>query len=193
MHEKKFGERLRIENVIVAKRRHQYEQVSAPFNNILYPQTPRIPAQQVQENPFNYDAWFDYLRLLTSEGLERAEVEDCFERAIANVPPYMEKRFWRRYIWLWVYYAVYEELDVQDVDKCREVWRACLDIVPHKQFTFAFVWLMAAKFELRQLNLAAARKTLGTAIGKCPKKKLFREYIEIELQLREFDRFAPFL
>jgi crooked neck len=79
-------------------------------------------------------------------------------------------------------------LDVQDTEKCREVWKACLDIIPHKQFTFAFVWLLFAKFELRQLNLNGTRKILGTAIGKCPKKKLFREYIEIELQLREFDR-----
>ena len=28
----------------------------------------------------------------------------------------------------------------------------------------------------------------GTAIGKCPKNKVFRGYIELELQLREFDR-----
>lgn len=28
----------------------------------------------------------------------------------------------------------------------------------------------------------------GTAIGKCPKKKLFAAYIDLELQLREFDR-----
>ncbi|KAL3101196.1 hypothetical protein niasHT_027952 [Heterodera trifolii] len=169
MHEKKFGERLRIEGVIFSKRRHQYE-------------------EQVKENPFNYDAWFNYVRLLMAEEADRAEVEECFERAISNVPPYVEKRFWRRYIWLWVYYAIYEELDVEDVGKCREVWRACLDIVPHKQFTFAFIWLMFAQFELRQLNLGSARKILGTAIGKCPKKKLFREYIEMELQLREFDR-----
>ena len=28
----------------------------------------------------------------------------------------------------------------------------------------------------------------GSAIGKCPKNKLFKGYIELELQLREFDR-----
>lgn len=28
----------------------------------------------------------------------------------------------------------------------------------------------------------------GVAIGKCPKDKLFRAYIDLELQLREFDR-----
>jgi crooked neck len=28
----------------------------------------------------------------------------------------------------------------------------------------------------------------GVAIGKCPKNKLFRGYIDMELQLREFER-----
>ena len=28
----------------------------------------------------------------------------------------------------------------------------------------------------------------GTGIGMCPKAKLFRGYIELEIQLREFDR-----
>ena len=28
----------------------------------------------------------------------------------------------------------------------------------------------------------------GVAIGKCPKNKLFRGYIDLELQLREFER-----
>ena len=33
---------------------------------------------------------------------------------------------------------------------------------------------MAAQFEIRQMRLGAARKLLGTAIGMCPKAKLFR-------------------
>uniref|UniRef100_A0A914CPJ0 Crooked neck protein n=1 Tax=Acrobeloides nanus TaxID=290746 RepID=A0A914CPJ0_9BILA len=169
IHEKKYGSRVRIENVIISKRKHQYE-------------------QQISDNPFNYDAWFDYLRLLMNEEAERQDVEDIFERAIANVPPYMEKRFWRRYIYLWIYYAVYEEVDVGDMEKAREVYKACLEIIPHNKFTFAKVWVMFAQFEIRQLQLTTARKILGTSIGKCPKKKLFANYIDIELQLREFDR-----
>ena len=43
----------------------------------------------MHENPFNYDAWFDYIRLLTNESQNRDEIEECFERAIANIPPYM--------------------------------------------------------------------------------------------------------
>lgn len=78
---------------------------------------------------------------------------------------------------------MYEELDMEDVGKARDVWRAALEIIPHKKFTFARVWIMFSQFELRQLDLSAARKVLGVALGKCAKKKLFTAYIEMELQV----------
>lgn len=56
-----------IEDVIVSKRKYQYE-------------------QEVKENPSNYDAWFDYLRLVESEGNVDV-IRETYERAIANVPP----------------------------------------------------------------------------------------------------------
>jgi len=55
--------------------------------------------------------------------------------------------------------------------------RACLKLIPHQTFTFAKVWLLAAKLEIRARRLDAARKILGTAIGMAPKDKLFRSYI----------------
>lgn len=45
IHEKKYGDRSGIEEAIVSKRKLQYE-------------------QEIQENPNNYDAWFDYIRLI---------------------------------------------------------------------------------------------------------------------------------
>ena len=55
--------------------------------------------------------------------------------------------------------------------------------MPHKQFTFAKLWIMFAKFEVRQLNLIAARNILGTAIGMCPKEALFKGYIQLEFDV----------
>ena len=166
--EKRFGDRAGIEDVIISKRKFQYE-------------------EEVKANPMNYDAWFDFIRLMEAESSQEA-VQEVYEQAIANIPPSQEKRFWRRYIYLWIYYALYEELGTGNIDRTRQVYRACLDIIPHKKFTFAKVWLMYAHFEVRQRDLTAARKALGMAIGKCPKPKLFKSYIELELQLREFDR-----
>jgi crooked neck len=166
--EKKFGNREGVEEVIFSKRRFQYE-------------------AEVKENPHNYDAWFDYVRLCESEG-DADKTREVYERAVANVPPAAEKRLWRRYIYLWIYYALFEELQAKDMDKTRAVYRACLDLIPHKQFTFAKAWLLAAQFEVRQKRLADGRRLLGNALGRCPKDKLFKGYIELELQLREFDR-----
>ena len=49
---------------------------------------------------------------------------------------------------------------------------------------------MAANFEIRQLRLDAARQILGMAVGSCPKDKLFKAYIDLELQLGNVDRCA---
>jgi len=166
--EKRFGDRSGIEDVIVSKRKFQYE-------------------EEVKTNPNNYDAWFDYIRLVESDG-KIETIREVFERAISNIPPVREKKHWRRYIYLWIMYALFEELTVKDVSRTREVYKACLEVIPHKKFTFAKVWLLYAQFEIRQKNLKSGRLAMGAAIGKCPKDKLFREYISLELQLREFDR-----
>lgn len=42
---------------------------------------------------------------------------------------------------------------------------------------------MFAKFEVRRLELPAARKILGTAIGMCPKEALFKGYIDLEIEV----------
>ncbi|TDZ22199.1 Pre-mRNA-splicing factor clf1 [Colletotrichum orbiculare MAFF 240422] len=166
--EKQYGDRDGVEDVVLSKRRVFYE-------------------NQVKENPKSYDIWFDYTRLEEAAGdLDR--VRDVYERAVAQVPPAEEKRFWRRYIYLWINYAIFEELQAKDADRARQIYKVCLELIPHRKFTFAKIWLFKAQFEIRQGELTAARKTLGQAIGMCPKDKLFRGYVELELKLFEFLR-----
>ncbi|KAI2057846.1 NineTeen Complex (NTC) component [Ophidiomyces ophidiicola] len=166
--EKQFGDQEGVEDVILSKRRVQYE-------------------EQVKENARNYDAWLDYIRLEeTSGNVERTR--DVYERAIAQVPPSQEKRHWRRYIYLWIFYALWEEMENRDFSRTRQIYQECLKLIPHKKFTFSKVWLLKAQFEIRQMDLQSARKTLGHAIGACPKDKIFRGYIELEKQLFEFVR-----
>ncbi|KAI9734903.1 MAG: NineTeen Complex (NTC) component [Cirrosporium novae-zelandiae] len=166
--EKQFGDREGVEDVILSKRRVKYE-------------------EELKENPKNYDIWFDYSSMEETSG-DPDRVRDVYERAIAQIPPSQEKRHWRRYIYLWLNYAIFEELETKDIERARQVYQACIDLVPHKKFTFAKLWLMNAEFEIRQMQLGAARKTLGRAIGMCPKDRIFRGYIELEKQLFEFVR-----
>jgi len=176
--EKQFGDREGIESTVLGKRRIEYE-------------------DELSHTPLNYDVWIDYCRL--EEDAFRSEstsvqdggadrVRDVYERAVAQRPPSNEKRHWRRYIFLWLNYALFEELDTKDIDRTRQIFEACVNLLPNKSFTFAKVWTLYAEFEIRQLHLEKARKIMGTAIGMCPKEKLFKDYITLELQLREYDR-----
>lgn len=124
--EKQSGDHEGIEDAIVGKRRIQYE-------------------DEVRKNPLNYDSWFELIRLEESTG-DKERIREVYERAVANVPPTEEKRYWRRYIYLWINYALYEEIDALEMERAREVYRACLKLIPHKIFSFAKVWVMAAQF-----------------------------------------------
>ncbi|KAG9132889.1 hypothetical protein Leryth_014832 [Lithospermum erythrorhizon] len=166
--EKQYGDKEGIEDAIVGKRRFQYE-------------------DEVRKNPLNYDAWFDYIRLEESVG-SKGRIREVFERAIANVPPAQEKRYWQRYIYLWINYALYEELDAQDMDRTRDVYKECSAVIPHEKFSFAKVWLLAAQFEIRQC-CSLFQKEVSKRGGvfwylDC----IFKKYIEIELQLGNIDR-----
>ncbi|KZP34440.1 protein prenylyltransferase [Athelia psychrophila] len=181
--EKQHGTRSILESTVLGKRRIQYE-------------------EELSHDGRNYDVWFDYARLEESavrtvreEGGTKEEedtalerVRDVYERAVAQVPPGGEKRHWRRYIFLWLDYALFEEIETKDYERSRQVYKTMLTLLPHKQFTFAKAWIMYARFEVRRLELPAARKLLGTAIGMSPKEALFKGYIALEMDLREFDR-----
>lgn len=166
--EKQFGDSDGVEDVVLSKRRRLYE-------------------EQIRENGKNYDAWFDLAALEESAG-DADRVRDVYERAVAQVPPTNEKRHWRRYIYLWIFYAIWEELEGKDPTRTRQIYETCLGLVPHDRFTFAKLWLLAAQFEVRQGRLTAARKLLGRALGTCPKDRLFDGYIDLERRLFEFTR-----
>jgi crooked neck len=166
--EKKHGNRSTVEDVILSKRRFFYE-------------------EELKSMATNYDIWFDYVRLEETLG-NHDRVREVYERAIANIPPVNEKLYWRRYVYLWINFAMFEELEAKDMKRSEAVLRKCLEIIPHELFTFAKIWLMLAHFYIRRRNLTAARRLLGVALGKCPKEKLFKGYIQLELQLGNIDR-----
>jgi crooked neck len=58
-------------------------------------------------------------------------IRETYEAAIKQVPPAVEKRFWRRYIYLWYNYAIFEELDAEDMALAESVYERAIAIVPH--------------------------------------------------------------
>jgi crooked neck len=125
----------------------------------------------------------------SSPNMKNSErIRTVYERAVGAVPPSPQKTFWKRYIYLWLRYAIYEELVTKNISQARAVYTTALSIVPHKTFTFGKLWLAAAHFEVRQRDLQAARKLLGRSLGLCPKENVLRGYIVLEQALGEVDR-----
>ena len=166
--EKKHGTAAGVEQVVLTQKRVQYQ-------------------KSVQENTYDYDAWFEWAKLEEQQGNVES-VRNVYEKAVANVPPSDQKQDWKRYIYLWIYYAVYEELTNQDLHRAAQVYETCLKLIPHAQFSFAKIWILAAQVHVRAKDLTKARKLMGQALGKCGKERIFVEYIALELALGEIDR-----
>lgn len=77
-----------------------------------------------------------------------------------NIFNFQEKYAWRRYVYLWINYALFEELETGDEERTRDVYQTFITTIPHKLFTFSKAWLYYAQFEIRHKNLAAARKRM---------------------------------
>ncbi|GBE59158.1 crooked neck family 1 isoform [Babesia ovata] len=179
--QKQHKDKETIDNLIVTKKRNEYEQ------NLL-------------DEPYNYDVWFDYIRMEEQtlsddghpEGIDQSYAEaqqtricELYERAISNLPQVDNRRLWRRYSYLWIGYAIFSELTLGQPDRAIAVYRKALQVLPKE---FAKFYILLAELHLRQEDLDSMRKTFGMGLGRCSKPKLFEAYAQIELKLGNLDR-----
>ena len=68
---------------------------------------------------------FDYTRLEEQAG-NVEKTRDVYERALTNVPPAHEKVYWKRYVYIWLYYAVFEETVAQSVARANAIYEKLL-------------------------------------------------------------------
>ncbi len=68
------------------------------------------------------------------------------------------------------------------------MYKQCLELIPHRTFTFSRVWVLAAELEVRAGRVDSMRKLLGFALGRCPRPRIFEAYIALESELGEVQR-----
>jgi crooked neck len=177
------------------------------IERVIFQQHQAAYVQRLAQDPYDYDGWLEYAQLMQDQYEQQQQqqntmsnsqpissshadkVRDVFERAVAQVPPDEEnKDDWRRYIYVWIYYAVYEELQCRDLDRAVAVYETCLKVIPHRTFSFAKIWILLAQLLVRRHDLQSARTLLGKALGVCGKERIYTEYIALELALGEIDR-----
>jgi len=42
-----------------------------------------------------------------------------YEKAVSNIPPASTKQYWKRYIYLWINYAIFEEIQANDMARAN--------------------------------------------------------------------------
>jgi crooked neck len=156
-----FSFRESIDEVVLTKRRLFYE-------------------NEIEENGRNYDNWFDYIALEenSNDPDKVMRMRELYERAIITIPPIKLKKYWRRYIYIWINYAIFEEMEGFP-SRAQEVYENALKIIPHSIFTFSKLWILYAHFQIRKKDLDFARVVFGNAIGKCPREKVKIKTIKI--------------
>lgn len=150
----------------------------------------RMHLEQKLSSDTNYNTWFDLIRLEeTSSPLER--VRETYERALTQTPAIATKAAWSSYIYLWLLYATWTEVECDDINAALAIYKRCLAAVPHqhRKFSFCKLWLQYAQTEIRNGNIGAARQIFGASIGVLPgKHRLYQEYIQFECALGEMER-----
>lgn len=176
--ERKYGDKNMIEQSTKSKRILVYE-------------------NYVQKSPEDYESWLLLINLIKYDQ-DKEKVRQTFERAIQCMPADKYKSSkWRRYVYLCIKYSLWEEIEEGEISRARNIWKRALDIIPHRKFTSAKLWIGYAEFELRNSEdeaeaLQKARRILGRSIGQSssngPKNKIFKYYISLESKLGEWDR-----
>lgn len=174
--EKIHGNKENIEESIVMSRKMRYE-------------------AELSHNPNDYDTWWKYIKIFENDQNEDL-VRIKFHEAFNYKPSDNHKSIaWRRYVFLYIKCALWEEFTCRNAEGAREAWNKCLSVIPHAKFTFAKIWFGLAQFEIRndeENGLTKARKLLGKSIGqscvKRPKTKIFKNYISLEKTLGEWKR-----
>ena len=139
--------------------------------------------EQVASETRNRDIWFDFARLEEEAGtVERAR--EVYERAVADIPGVGKSEQFRRYIYLWLFYAAFDSArGVEILCKAFDVCSAC-GVVSGKLVS------ALARIFIKLGDMQSARLAFGRGIGESAgrKAKLFREYLDLEIGNAEMSR-----
>uniref|UniRef100_A0A0D9W589 Pre-mRNA-splicing factor Syf1/CRNKL1-like C-terminal HAT-repeats domain-containing protein n=1 Tax=Leersia perrieri TaxID=77586 RepID=A0A0D9W589_9ORYZ len=158
-----------IEDMLVTKKRLLYE-------------------DEVTNNPLDSDSWFDYLRLEESLG-DKKKISEVYERAVTNVPPKQEKRYWKRILYekfiewdpsncyAWLKYAEMEK-SLRETDRVRSIYQ--LAVSQQELDTPELLWTALLQFEISENHFERARQLYEELLNRTKHLNVWISYAEFE-------------
>ncbi|KAK2197019.1 bifunctional Tetratricopeptide-like helical domain superfamily/Pre-mRNA-splicing factor Syf1-like/HAT (Half-A-TPR) repeat [Babesia duncani] len=188
-----------IDGVILQKRRDEYEQLlneAGPsasldvWNDYIAMEQSLVQLLNVTQKDFSANPPSIHNLLAVGDDKQKQiqqaqHVASLYERAISNLPTIDNRALWRRYSYLWYSYAAFCEIQLADINRAIQVLQLAVETLPND---FCKPWILLAEALLRNEDLGGMRKTLGLAIAKCKRPKIFTTYAQLELQLGNVER-----
>ena len=178
--EKRHGSKKNIQSALLVQQREAYD-------------------ASLAEDPSDYDLWVEYVKMESENG-DPSSVREVFERAIGAAPDpallqadgaaltSLEKNTLESYGYIFIRYAVFEELVGGDLDRAGAIYEMALGLFvgPHLEVVET-LYILCASLHLRKKDLARARKILGLGLGRSPSPGLYQFYIQLEHDLLNLD------
>lgn len=148
--------------------------------------------EEISANPRNYDIWSKYMKMVEYEfGDDVRHTRETYMNAVRNFPPnHVDGKCATTYMYLWLHYALYEELVGQDVEEIQKIYRTMQELVQALPVDPIKFGLFYAKFEIRNGSVETAQEIVDALINEIPSDQLVERVEEVKMILDIFDSFC---
>ncbi|KAL0235995.1 hypothetical protein GEMRC1_002577 [Eukaryota sp. GEM-RC1] len=136
--------------------------------------------------PNDVNNWFDLIKILQELSSPKDEVVSVFERAIKVEIDSTSPTF-QRLVYLWIMYASYLEVVIEDAEGAKEVYSRALEELPLGLVKVPMLAKSIALFYVRLSDLEGCRKVLNWILTKLFDPVLFKFVIDLENSLGNVD------
>ena len=157
------------------------------ISEIVFEKRRRIYRAKLEQNNRDFESWMS-LAMLEQEANNFENMFSVLTQSHQFQPQSTHKGDWKKYVFMFLVHAGLVEEIESNSGRSIAILEECIQLIPHKNFSFSKVWIELAKIYIRRDDIQAARLVLGRAIGNHPSLKVFQFYLEIESKLGNFDR-----
>ncbi|KAL0207138.1 hypothetical protein P9112_012849 [Eukaryota sp. TZLM1-RC] len=134
-----------------------------------------------QSNPYDYDAIFDWI-LIEQEIGDHTSIVDLFENLLTK-PPNFESPCYQRYLFIWIYYANFLELKLNDAISAQKIYNKAIESVPLSKVSVPYLLKSFGLFYVRHKQLEKFRQLMELALSHRVDQMVISFWADVELSL----------
>ena len=186
--EQQIGDPTGITNAITLEKSIFFENLLKTSNDVdTWLEYLAMEESLLQDNLDNFADYEIISEIKDTQVRERVQkINKLYMRALEH-PPVLEKKYWKRYSFVWIKFIMFSELICKDMVTTAKVVESCLDQISNRTFTISKLWNQAALFYIRNKQVDKARETFQRALKNLETGRIYKYYIQMEIDLQNID------